>query len=49
MLLVEMFLNNILIGTLTHVKNVGGNCILKQWNELKEDMPARSIWWKNSR
>ena len=27
--LVEMFLNNILVGVLTHVKNIGGNFIFK--------------------
>ena len=26
---VEMFLNNILVGVLTHVKNIGGNFIFK--------------------
>ena len=39
--LVEMFLNNILSGPLTHVKNIGGNWIYKALERTERKMAAR--------
>ena len=39
--LVEIFLNNILIGPLTHVKNVGGNWIYKSMERVERKIAAR--------
>ena len=39
--LVEIFLNNILIGPLTHVKNVGGNWIYKAMERTERKIAAR--------
>ena len=39
--LVEIFLNNILIGPLTHVKNIGGNWIYKSMERLERKYAAR--------
>ena len=39
--LVEIFLNNILFGTFTHVKNVSGNWIFKSMNRLERLYAAR--------
>jgi len=39
--LVEIFLNNILIGPLTHVKNIGGNWIYKAMERSERKIAAR--------
>jgi len=39
--LVEVFLNNILIGPLTHVKNIGGNWIYKAMERTERKIAAR--------
>ena len=39
--LVEMFLNNILIGVLTHVKNIGGNFIFKSLAKAERRYAAK--------
>ena len=39
--LVEIFLNNILVGPLTHVKNIGGNWIYKALERTERKMAAR--------
>ena len=39
--LVEIFLNNILIGPMTHVKNVGGNWIYKAMERTERKIAAR--------
>ena len=39
--LVEIFLNNILIGPLTHVKNIGGNWIYKAMERTERKIAAR--------
>ena len=39
--LVEVFLNNILSGTLTHIKNVGGNFVFKSIERTERKIAAR--------
>jgi hypothetical protein len=44
--LVEIFLNNILSGTLTFVKNIGGNWIYKVMEKTERRYASWRLWWQ---